>query len=278
MRKKMLKTTIVILICLAVSIPSNAAVSVSDGSAFVTSAEFSADLNNLTNRMASLENSLEAKIDSLVSSYLTRNGIWNGAKQDLINSDSGWTGFWNGSGTVRLDAFRYHPIDGGDEGFIDASTTYASIETYNQYDSSNKRSICQFNKTGMACVQYDVNSAAATQVSGVGRWSARVCGSISLNYYCLCGATATTIIQLGTGTEVKLNVMDSISFTGSTALKFKSSSNNYGYFFVNKGDVLQAWAASKWEGSGAYGFWNDDHVPHCEGWLSRVWIKDISVF
>ena len=83
MLKKIFKTILVLSICVGISLPTNAAVSVSDGSAFVTKAEFAADLNNLSNRMAQLENSLDAKIDSLVSSYLTRNGIWNGAKQNL---------------------------------------------------------------------------------------------------------------------------------------------------------------------------------------------------
>ena len=82
MKNKIFKTILVLTICLGLSISTNAAVSVSDGSAFVTKAEFSADLNNLSNRMAQLENALDAKIDSLVSSYLTRNGIWNGAKQE----------------------------------------------------------------------------------------------------------------------------------------------------------------------------------------------------
>lgn len=86
MLKKIFKTIIIFSFILSTIIPTNAAVSVSDGSAFVTKAEFSADLNNLSNRMASLENSLDAKIDSLVSSYLTRNGIWNGAKQTLISN------------------------------------------------------------------------------------------------------------------------------------------------------------------------------------------------
>ena len=80
---KILKTIIILNLVIGITVPTNAAVSVSDGSAFVTKAEFSADLNNLSNRMAQLENSLDAKIDSLVSSYLTRNGIWNGAKQEL---------------------------------------------------------------------------------------------------------------------------------------------------------------------------------------------------
>ena len=83
MLKKMLKTILVLSLCIGVVLPTNAAVSVSDGSAFVTKAEFAADLNNLSNRMAQLENSLDAKIDSLVSSYLTRNGIWNGGTQTI---------------------------------------------------------------------------------------------------------------------------------------------------------------------------------------------------
>lgn len=36
--------------------------------------------------MSKLENSLDAKIDSLVSSYLARNGIWNGSKQSVLNN------------------------------------------------------------------------------------------------------------------------------------------------------------------------------------------------
>ena len=86
MLKKIFKTILVLSLCVGLTLPTNAAVSVSDGSAFVTKAEFAADLNNLSNRMAQLENSLDAKIDSLVSSYLTRNGIWNGARQELVFS------------------------------------------------------------------------------------------------------------------------------------------------------------------------------------------------
>ena len=111
MLNRISKTILVLTICLGISIPTNAAVSVSDGSAFVTKAEFAADLNNLSNRMAQLENSLDAKIDSLVSSYLTRNGIWNGAKQyngdyfqfvdyaDVTNDQ--WANLFRGNG----DAF-----------------------------------------------------------------------------------------------------------------------------------------------------------------------------
>ena len=82
---KIVKLFVVFNLILSISlINSVAAISVSDGSAFVTKAEFAADLNNLSNRMSTLENSLDAKIDSLVSSYLSRNGIWNGEKQTNI--------------------------------------------------------------------------------------------------------------------------------------------------------------------------------------------------
>ena len=86
MFKRFFKSILIINICLS-NIISHGAISVSDGSAFVTKAEFSADLNNLSNRMAQLENSLDAKIDSLVSSYLSRNGIWNGSKQTILKDD-----------------------------------------------------------------------------------------------------------------------------------------------------------------------------------------------
>ena len=100
MINKLFKTILILTIILGICVPTSAAVSVSDGSAFVTKAEFSADLNNLSNRMAQLENSLDAKIDSLVSSYLTRNGIWNGKAQTyLINKNT----YYTNTGTLSMD-------------------------------------------------------------------------------------------------------------------------------------------------------------------------------
>ena len=104
MMKSIIKTTFIICLCFSFVVPTNAAISVSDGSAFVTKAEFSDDLNNLSNRMAQLENSLDAKIDSLVSSYLSKNGIWNAKRinidynyVDLQGSDfiTSWTQYQN---------------------------------------------------------------------------------------------------------------------------------------------------------------------------------------
>ena len=94
---KIVKFFVVFNLILSISlINSVAAISVSDGSAFVTKAEFAADLNNLSNRMSTLENSLDAKIDSLVSSYLSRNGIWNGEKQEILSfkDEAIWVNRW----------------------------------------------------------------------------------------------------------------------------------------------------------------------------------------
>lgn len=82
------KFLIILSLIISLTIPSYSAVSVSDGSAFITKSESDAEFNNLQSRMSIFENSLDAKIDSLVSSYLSRNGIWNGANQQLETTDT----------------------------------------------------------------------------------------------------------------------------------------------------------------------------------------------
>ena len=87
MLNRVVKTILILSICLGITLPSNASsTKVSDGSVFITKAEFSSKLNDLSNRLSHLENSIDSKINSLVSSYLTRNGIWNGAKQPVLNN------------------------------------------------------------------------------------------------------------------------------------------------------------------------------------------------
>ena len=88
MNKKisMIKRLFIIVFILCYSFTSYSAVSVADGSSFVSKAEFSTDMNNLVNRISQMENSLDAKIDSLVSNYLMKNGIWNGATQKILTA------------------------------------------------------------------------------------------------------------------------------------------------------------------------------------------------
>ena len=136
MINKVFKTILILMICLGLTIPTNAAVSVSDGSAFVTKAEFAADLNNLSNRMAQLENSLDAKIDSLVSSYLTRNGIWNGAKQTLAKSDgASWCNFMISNDKTNINSLAQPAIN---EYLLWSYVGHTTTESSYNFCTSNK--------------------------------------------------------------------------------------------------------------------------------------------
>ena len=160
MLKKIFKTILVLSICVGISLPTNAAVSVSDGSAFVTKAEFAADLNNLSNRMAQLENSLDAKIDSLVSSYLTRNGIWNGAGQTMEtsyylfspwkNATTGttykWTNGQNGYTGPTINNVTMHKLN------FKTPSSFSSGTYYKQVWENNKVVCSALNKTGLLTI------------------------------------------------------------------------------------------------------------------------------
>ena len=100
---RILKKFILFILMIVFPISNFAAVSVSDGSSFVSKAEFNSSLNNMSNRIAIIENTLDSKIDSLVSSYLSRNGIWNGDKQKLES-----TTYWNvGIKDITLSGGNY---------------------------------------------------------------------------------------------------------------------------------------------------------------------------
>ena len=123
MLRKVFKTILVFTICFGITIPANAGnVSVSDGAAFITKSELSYELNNLSNRMTQLENSLDSRIDSLVSSYLTRNGVWNGDNQQLLSNTFKY-GF--GSDNTRFGS-KYFNIYNGD--FSQSSGTLFKIK------------------------------------------------------------------------------------------------------------------------------------------------------
>lgn len=87
MIRKIFKTILIYFICFGITVPSNAAISVSDGSAFMTKTEFMADINNLSGRVAQLETTLDGTLDGKVSSYLEQKGFWK-AKIQTLNQSS----------------------------------------------------------------------------------------------------------------------------------------------------------------------------------------------
>lgn len=85
MNIKIFKTILMIFICFGITVPSNAAVSVSDNSAFMTKAEALAVAQSLSERIIALENTMDEKIDNLITAYLERNGVWNAQEQTRQN-------------------------------------------------------------------------------------------------------------------------------------------------------------------------------------------------
>ena len=251
MINRIFKTILVLSICIGISLPTNAAVSVSDGSAFVTKAEFAADLNNLSNRMAQLENSLDAKIDSLVSSYLTRNGIWNGAKQDIADD---LHSYYVGIGAnYQTD---YSPYSWRIYNYSDSSQTL-HYSVYNTSDvrcpikliNSNKLNgtvVTQFNKSGLVDLVYDFKFCSLQDSS---LWDVSV-----RNKLIRCGPT-TNATGLIYGDTVALVLAASITFSNQNGVAYSCDHRSvpaqvpgsvYGYyvpnvslyFFANKGESL----------------------------------------
>lgn len=158
----MINRFIKIVLCLSIcfiQIASYAGnISVSDGSAFVTKSEMSYQLNNLSNRMTQLENSLDSKIDTLVSSYLTRNGVWNAVKQTL--SKTTIIDYWNTNTYPLSYDFRSKLVTGALTQGVEYKLRSGSWTLINSCD-----------KSGMLVGKWDVIdgwSYASSQSSSVG--------------------------------------------------------------------------------------------------------------
>ena len=255
MLKKIFKTILVLSICVGISLPTNAAVSVSDGSAFVTKAEFAADLNNLSNRMAQLENSLDAKIDSLVSSYLTRNGIWNGARQSLINNTIKYglkskstksTTFKNymnletsGAKLVAYDCYEFVTVGNHDYLTLIESVTKSGLLVISLVDGttiqSNQLLTLPYGATGfngaymnwayIVKLQYVVNNGGSRSV--VGALDQQYVGtSASLSLVCPKLSTNSILFFVSKGDAVETKLNEEIRTNGTNPI--------LGCYFPNK--------------------------------------------
>ena len=221
MLNRIFKTILVLSICVGISLPTNAAVSVSDGSAFVTKAEFAADLNNLSNRMAQLENSLDAKIDSLVSSYLTRNGIWNGAKQDVVQSYSNYIGLKNSNVTKTSYAHAYDSPKG----------TSNNTKDVVGYEENTKMLVYNLSKSGMCVVGLSVINEVKGAVTSFGNNNYRINTENSdvypLNHFCNITLTFEINEISGSASETKYVFTKERSFGTATTFVQENPTNNF---------------------------------------------------
>lgn len=134
MRNRFFKTIIIFCICIGITIPVNAAVSVSDNSAFITKAEALAVAQSLSERIIVLENTVDEKIDNLITAYLERNGVWNAQEQVRMNytktvglsniSTDGW-GNAIGTATMFVDKFIANTSKSG---VFSATAKYDGVE------------------------------------------------------------------------------------------------------------------------------------------------------
>ena len=251
--KKMFKTAIIFFTVFVMVFNSFAAISVSDGSAFVTKAEFSADLNNLSNRMSALENSIDAKIDSLVSSYLSRNGIWNGEKQTLAQTTETYA-LLNilGDGSSTTVKSYYHADN------TDKLGTYATMDVQSLNLQDNRITnigyiVNNISKTGLMCLTGQFYSSGSITDCAFFRTTGAYAndGSIVVGFNYRIISSSLSTVETGdikTG-EVDaatyqwgLNIMQNpaIYYRGNAAHWHLPKTKTISYFFVTKGEKLRA--------------------------------------
>ena len=181
--------------------------------------------------MAQLENSLDAKIDSLVSAYLTRIGIWNGARQTLVTSEL------NVLGTGLRDA-------------LSRRGTYYSIpkNATNTSFIGNYSLIVDVSKTGMIVIIVQASGYAQATKYGQHNGTRNV-------------GTGNIYVTFNVGTDVRYT--SSIGRLDSSAYSSGSSGGDYliyattdlttvAQFFVAKGEKLD------WD---IYSYFNSNGVP-----------------
>ena len=86
MIKRIFKTIFIFSLVFSTAFNTVAAVSVSDGSAFITKSEFMTDINNLSSRVAQVELTIDGILDGKVNSYLEQKGFWKQKSQTLFEA------------------------------------------------------------------------------------------------------------------------------------------------------------------------------------------------
>lgn len=159
MKKKHLsrlkKSSLLLFLICFLTFNNYGAVSISDGSLFVSKAEMSADLNSISNRIALIESSLDSKIDSLVSMYLNKNGIWNGESQKIFNTDNiVWQyGFKSGNSYTARYHINWNAESGSTVGGIGLSQEIARREIITYDNKLDKKIVDNITKSGLLVIK-----------------------------------------------------------------------------------------------------------------------------
>ena len=271
------KKFLLLILMILLPINSFAAVSVSDGSAFVSKSEFSSTINNISNRMSLIENTLDAKIDSLVSSYLSRNGIWNGDKQTLAQTSKTFS-LMNiiGNGSSTTVTAYYHKK--GETTFGTYTTVdVSSLNLTNGKISNIGYIINNVSKTGLMCLIGKYYSSGSPTDFAFFRTQSNYDADASLvmgfNYRIISSSnSATQTGGLASGEVDAATYQWGVNILQNPAVYYKGNATYWhipetrtiSYFFINKGEKVRAIVQSyiKNNSSGLY---------RCQGNVVFAW-------
>lgn len=151
--KKYLKIINIVILCIAINIPANAAISISDGSAFTTKTEFLVDVNNLSSRIARLEIGIDGTLDDKVNSYIDQKGFWKPSNPVLK--------------TAELTNI--------------APTNLNANSTRGNVDIAEMEIVESFDKTGMCLLKFSTIASNVTTTTKKFNWGYK--GTKASNYY-----------------------------------------------------------------------------------------------
>ena len=188
----LLKKFFCLLLVMCVVSPSYADLATSDNSAFVTKEEFDNALNDFNERLTIFESGINSKIDSQVSSYLDRNGIWSGKQQELKNKNVNGFGF--------------------------PAITLASNKGSCNSDLKSTLIVEKVDKSGFAVVKWSMISSNTSKAMNLQRLGYLFYLTYDTKSNMDCGMIATAIFyKVVDGTTTNLNSVTLISSLGQKA-------------------------------------------------------------
>lgn len=250
---KKFKIIFILISIFILTIVSYGQVSVSDGSAFLTKTEFNKNLTIMSNRMAFLENSLDSKIDTLVASFLSRNGIWSGSVQDNSLDGTIMSVGFNGQSTATAYHYFYYDYY-TDASNIGNSKIFINAHSNNYYDpvligdnNSERTLIANVSKSGLLCLTFDKQlsqlndsfTSTLNLIQVAAHSNARIIGD-QVRFSII---AEFNILEYEEGSSTGNTIYTDFSITQPAIpgrVSFFRVLNNSAYMFVNKGSRVTA--------------------------------------
>ena len=212
--------------------------------AFITKDEFDKAMADFNTRLSVFEAGINSKIDSQVTSYLDRNGIWSKKEQEFSFTDTvmGLTYGARGLACAQLMI----PLAGGTDAYIkveDGSSTYQAYKIAQKGTSYyNKVLVEKINKSGLCYMVY--NMYVKPYVNGSLNENVNIqIGTTATNasYYDNLVCSFNIMYCMHQDTYSRDNILTSFSYAWAHVLQCVPKVYQYGLnvsFFVKSGKPL----------------------------------------